>query len=77
MISINRVAIAASLLLTLGATTVDAADLQICDPGNGITGEFRGGWYSYFESSSQTDRANCDVEMKIYDDRANFHFRIE
>lgn len=75
---LTRTASMAGLLLLLsGAQTAMAADKTICNPGNGTTGSKNGTWYSYYEGSSQNDRSNCDVKMKIYDDRNSNHFRID
>lgn len=63
-------------MLTLGVEPVKAADRQICNPGNGTSGAFRGLFYSYYEGSSQNDRWNCDVKFRIYDDGSR-HFRID
>jgi len=70
--------VACLLFFTIIASTQTtlAADRNICDPGNGTTGNFNGTWYSYYEGSSQNDRSNCDVKMRVYDDNNN-HFRID
>lgn len=66
---------ALSVMLFVGAPSAHAADREICNPGNGVTGSFNGTWYSYYEGSTQRDVSNRDVCMKIFNSRSK-RFRI-
>lgn len=55
----------ASATALASTSPASAQDRRICNPGNGISGFFQGRFFTWFENSSQNDRANCDVQILL------------
>lgn len=70
--------ISASLLaMAFTSTQSHAASRTICNPGNGINGNFGGDFFTYFEASTKDDVANRDVCITLSNTPARGNFTIK
>jgi len=80
MIPLNKLALMMTAALTLTAFTTlesQAAEREICNPGEGITGRFGGDFFTYFESSTANDERNDNVCITLANTPERGEFTID